>query len=114
MVDRYSSGGRAWNTVTPVILPGFDDGKHVKAEKLLFTAMRQAGVPSSAITDLTMRKAPFWPGSQHPRHCFVPNYLKHLPGWHVRLVFYEPVPGPLAVGAGRHAGLGIFARSDEV
>ena len=99
--------------MTPVILPGFDDGKHTKAEKLLFTAMGQADLPFGAVTELTMRKAPFWPGSQHPRQYFVPAYLRQLPGWHVRIVFREPVPGPLAVGAGRHSGLGIFARSEE-
>lgn len=113
MIDRYVAAARAWCSVTPVILPGFDDGKHAKAEKLLFAALRQADLPLDAVADLTMRKAPFWPGSQHPREYFRPDYLRHLPGWHVRLAFQEPLPGPLALGAGRHAGLGIFARSEE-
>lgn len=113
MIDRYVSGARTWSTVTPVVLPGFDDGKLTKAEKLLFAAVRQADLPLDALAELTMRKAPLWPGSQHPRHYFVPDYLRHLPGWHARLVFHEPVPGPLAIGAGRHAGLGILARSEE-
>lgn len=112
MLERYVKDGRAWCTVTPVILPGFDDGKRAKAEKLLMAALRQADLPLDALAELTMRKAPFWPGSQHPRQYFVPDYLRHLPGWHVRLAFREPVPGPLAIGAGRHAGLGILARSD--
>jgi len=113
IIDRYVAGARAWCSVTPVILPGFDDGKHSKAEKLLFAALRQADLPLDAFAELTMRKAPFWPGSQHPSQYFRPDYLQHLPGWHVRVVFREPLPGPLALGAGRHAGLGIFARSEE-
>jgi CRISPR-associated protein Csb2 len=113
MIRRYVDEAPTWCTVTPVIVPGFDDGKHSKAEKLLLTAVQQADLPIDAVAELTMRKAPFWPGSQHPRQYFAPDYLKHLSGWHVRLVFREPIPGPLAIGAGRHAGLGIFAVSEE-
>lgn len=113
MIERYVSGARTWSSVTPVILPGFDDGKQVKAEKLLLAAMRQADLPLDALAELTMRKASFWPGSQHPRQYAVPAYLKHLPGWHVRLVLREPLPGPLAIGAGRHAGLGILAHDSD-
>ncbi len=113
MVKRYVRPAIAWATVTPVILQGFDDGKLAKAEKLLFTAIKQAGLPLEAVKEVTMRKAPFWPGSQHPRHYFLPNYLTGRPGWHVRMIFYEPMPGPLAIGAGRHIGLGLFAGSEE-
>ena len=113
LLRRYVSAAPTWSTVTPVILPGFDDGKHAKAEKLLVAAIRQADLPLDAVGELTIRKAPFWPGAQHPRQYAVPAYLKHLPGWHVRVVFNQSVPGPLAIGAGRHAGLGIFARGDD-
>jgi len=109
IIRRYVDEARTWCTVTPVILPGFDDGKRPKAENLLLAAARQADLPVDAVAELTMRKAPFWPGSQHSRRYFMPPYLKDLPGWHVRLTFHEPVPGPLAIGAGRHAGLGILA-----
>ncbi len=112
MVDRYVGEGQHWSTVTPVILPGFDDGKHAKAEKLLLQAMKQAGIPLDAVADLVLRKAPFWASSQHPSHYHRPNYLKHLPAWHVRLGFREPVPGPMSLGAGRHCGLGLFARAE--
>lgn len=112
MIPRYVSQARAWNTVTPVILPGFDDGKHRKAERLFLAASRDAGLPIDAVAELTLRKAPFWPGAQHPRQYAVPDYLKHLPAWHVHVVLREPVPGPLALGAGRHCGLGTFAISD--
>jgi CRISPR-associated protein Csb2 len=118
LLERYVDPARVWTTVTPVILPGFDDGKHSKAEKLFTTAVRQADVPLDAIKNVILRKAPFWLGSQHPRQYFLPNYLrrdllKGPPGWHVQLVFHEDLPGPLAVGAGRHIGLGIFANTKE-
>ena len=112
MIARYVDQARTWCTVTPVILPGFDDGRHAKAEKLFLTAVRDAGLPIDAVAELTMRKAPFWP-AQHPRQYAVPAYLNHLPAWHVQIVFREQVPGPLAIGAGRHAGLGIFAGAER-
>ena len=109
MVRRYVGEHQIWSTVTPVVLPGFDDGKQVKAERLFLKAVRQASIPIDGITDVTLRRAPFWPGSQHPRDYRRPKYLKHLPDWHARIEFREPVSGPLAIGAGRHAGLGIMA-----
>jgi CRISPR-associated protein Csb2 len=112
MVKRYVAESKRWSSVTPVILPGFDDGKQAKAEKLLLQAIEQAGLRCDMVTELVLRKAPFWPGSQHPRQYQRPSYLKYLPAWHVRLTFREPVPGPLALGAGRHGGLGVFARID--
>ena len=112
VVDRYIEENQVWSTVTPVVLPGFDDGKQVKAERLFLKAVRQAGIPIDGVTDVTLRRAPFWPGSQHPRDYRRPKYLRHLPGWHARIEFREPVSGPLAIGAGRHAGLGVMAGSD--
>ena len=111
IVKRYAGRSRSWSTVTPVILPGYDDGRHVKAEKLFLQAVDQAALPTDGIADFTLRRAPFWPGSQHPRHYLRPRYLKHLPAWHVELIFREPISGPLAVGAGRHIGLGLMAAS---
>jgi CRISPR-associated protein Csb2 len=112
MIGTYTRLAKTWSTVTPVLLPGFDDGKQRKAEKLLISAVEHAGLPVSAVTELTLRKAPFWFGSQHPDHYPRPSYLKNLPGWLVQIVFRDPIPGPLAIGAGRHSGLGLFANTD--
>jgi len=121
MIQRYSGESRAWCSVTPVILPGHDDFKAsaqrnqkqpTKAERLLFKCLVHAGVPPESVASVTLRRAPFWSGSQHSTHYRRPDYLADhhaRPGWHVRLVFHEPVSGPIAVGAGRHCGLGIFA-----
>ena len=109
MVRRYVDEGRIWSTVTPVVLPGFDDGKRTKAVKLLLRSIKHAGLQVDAISDLTIRKAPFWRGSLHPREYHRPQYLKHFSAWHVQLKFQDSLSGPLAIGAGRHVGLGLLA-----
>lgn len=109
MIDLYVGESRDWATVTPVILPGFDDGKQMKAERLFLKAVTQAGIPVEAIACVALRKAPFWTGARHPSDYLVPEYLRHLPRWHVAVRFREPIPGPLAIGVGRHVGLGVFA-----
>lgn len=124
MIERYIAASRTWCTVTPVILPGYDDFKGIaqhddnqpiKAERLLVKCFAHAGIPPKSVVSFTMRRAPFWPGSQHPRNYHRPDYLadhRARPGWHVRLMFHEPVFGPIALGVGRHCGLGIFAAKD--
>lgn len=108
----YTRRSRAWSSVTPVVLPGFDDGKQQKAEKLLLVALRQAGLGLLAVEDILLRKAPFWPGALYPLNYFRPNYLRHLPVWHVYLRFREAVGGPIAIGAGRHCGFGLLAAEE--
>lgn len=114
MVKRYVQSSRTWITVTPVVLPGFDDGKYKKALGLLKRAIQQAGLKAEMVEDANLRKAPFLSGSLHPSAYFRPDYLKSLPCWHVYLRFHKPIDGPLAIGAGRHIGLGLFipAQSD--
>jgi len=125
IIKRYVGEGREWATVTPVILPGFDDfrgvskeeqraGRATKAEQLFLKAVVQAGLPSEVVESFTLRKAPFWPGSTHPSRYKRPDYLdtpknRRFPAWHVYVRFRERVPGPIAIGAGRHCGLGLFA-----
>lgn len=108
MVKNYVQNSKTWLTVTPVVLPGFDDGKYEKALGLLRKAIQQAGLNAEMIEDANLRKAPFLSGSLHPSAYFRPEYLQNLPGWHVYLRFREPIDGPLAIGAGRHIGLGLF------
>jgi len=113
MVHRYTGGEegvREWVTVTPVVLPGYDSMNHDKASRLLLRAVGQSGLPTSALEEVDFIGYSCW--SNVPfREYHVPAYLKRLPLRHVRLVFREPVTGPIAVGAGRHCGLGVFAMS---
>jgi CRISPR-associated protein Csb2 len=105
------ASSREWVSVTPVILPGLDDNKPTKREKLLLQCLRHAGL-AAALVGLEVRRTA-WVGPSPPCSDYVRSqYLKHLPAWHARLIFREPVSGPLALGAGRHCGLGVFARMD--
>lgn len=114
MIERFVREQQTWTSVTPVVLPGFDDGKHAKAERLFGKAAMQAGIPLEAIEALVLRKAPFWSGAQHPNQYAVPAYLRDFSRWHVMIRFREPIPGPLALGPGRHIGLGLFAGDDAL
>ena len=109
MIRRYAKASRNWSTVTPVILPGHDSGKRKKAYRLFRAALSHAGIPDEAVVDFELHKTPVWPGSHHAHQYHRPNHMKHGGRWHVRLRFSEPVAGPLAIGAGRHRGLGLFA-----
>ena len=105
----YTQAGHSFHTVTPVILPGYDDMKYCKVEKLLLKAIEQAGYSTEDLDDLYVQKAPFIKGAYHPRAYARPKYLKSFSATHVRLVWKQEIAGPLAIGAGRHCGLGLFA-----
>ena len=112
MLGRYGGwpeGAKQWASITPVVLPGFDDGKIDKRNALALRAIRHAGLPVEAVESLVLREAPYWPGSHHPQRYRRPDYLKHYPAWHFYVRFREPLFGPIAIGAGRHCGLGLFA-----
>jgi CRISPR-associated protein Csb2 len=61
LVRRYVRESKVWSSVTPAVLPGLDDGKQPKAERLFLKAATQAGIPIEAIESITLRKAPFCP-----------------------------------------------------
>jgi CRISPR-associated protein Csb2 len=113
VIDRYVRESRTWTSVTPIVLPGFDDCEYEKAVRLCFDALRQANLSVKGVQELSLRKAPYWPGALHPAQYRRPDYLRHLPTWHLKLVFREPVAGPLSIGAGRHCGLGVMAATVE-
>ena len=120
LLSYYTGAARTWTSVTPVLLPGYDDrkqhrGDHQKrlarAEQLVSKALAQAGVEAAARIEIT--RVPWWPGTLHVRDYQPREKLRHYPRYHVRLTFDRPVTGPLAIGAGRHAGFGVFASCDE-
>ncbi len=112
VLRQYKDASDTWATVTPVVLPGSDEGKFNKAEKLFCKALLHAGYPPASLADLEFRNASFWPGTALASQFQRPNYLS-MGCWsvyHMRLRWRQPIPGPLCLGAGRHCGLGIFAR----
>lgn len=103
-----------WTSVTPIILPGYDDNRPAKRDRLLLDCLRHAGIDPAALESLESRPTT-WPvrggGAPALLHSAYrrPKHLQHLPACHVRLRFRAPVAGPIALGAGRHCGLGVFA-----
>jgi CRISPR-associated protein Csb2 len=108
-----AEAAHAWTSITPVILPGYDDNKPAKRERLLIECLLHAGIDPSAVASMESRRTAWTSrgggGLNTPLAAFKrPSYLQHLPALHVRLTFRHPVSGPVALGAGRHCGLGVF------
>ena len=139
IVVNYVQQSSTWATVTPVVLPGYDDPAHYRrrlkrgveakeqrdlldklysrTDALLRKAITQAGL-SQELADhahLEWRKAGFWPGAELADRYGVPQHLKRFPRVHVKIQWRDaqdkPVrlPGPICLGGGRFYGLGLFA-----
>jgi CRISPR-associated protein Csb2 len=143
MIRRYTHPSSSWVTVTPVVLPGFDDPSHYRkrlkngpdaAEQkqligklnqridgLLRKAIIQAGLPRALAdyADLEWRKTGFFSGVERVERYGVPNHLKRFPLYHVRIAWRDsdlkalPVSGPICLGGGRFFGLGLFVPETE-
>ena len=107
VVNQYVESGRIWRTVTPVVLRGWDDGNPKKLAKLLDRALEDAGIVD--VDRTWIQRAPFFPGGLHAAQYYRPRHLQNGLCLHVGVKFCKPVEGPLALGSGRHAGLGIMA-----
>jgi len=108
---RYTESSCVWSTVTPVVWPGHDDHDARKAERILRKAFIDAGLSRElvdGIVELEWRNVGFRAGLDLASNYARPDQL-HGRMYHVRVRFPEPVSGPLAVGAGRFRGLGLFA-----
>jgi len=111
VIGRYLRKARRWGSVTPVVLPGRDDRRSRKSYGLVLKALGQAGY-TTPVSEVELQPEPIFPGAEMARAYRMPAYLKELPRIHAIITFAEAVPGPLALGAGRHIGLGLFAAMD--
>jgi CRISPR-associated protein Csb2 len=141
MVQQYVRAASEWATVTPVVLPGFDDPSHWRRrlgervdaaeqrsllerldrriEGLLRKAIVQAGFSEELAknADLEWRKTGFSAGVELAERYGVPAHLKRFPRYHVRLRWRDregrpvKVPGPVCLGGGRFYGAGLFVGS---
>lgn len=135
-VMKYIESSRTWCTVTPVILPGFDDPDRSRAKllarrtsgsdaqrallarldqriiRLLWRAFEQAGWTPDSLdgAELEYRKVGWLRGLEMANNYVLPKVP--YPRYHVRVTFRQPVRGPLVIGAGRYRGFGLFARDD--
>jgi CRISPR-associated protein Csb2 len=108
--SQYIDAAQVWSTVTPVILDGFDDHSPAKTRRLLEKALLHAGLPK--VLQLDWQPFGFQEGVEPVRHFIRPERLNGTMV-HVRAVFHAPVPGPIAIGAGRYRGFGLFAREEK-
>jgi CRISPR-associated protein Csb2 len=130
----YIGEARVWSTVTPVVLPGYDEaaprtverrvrmapdeatrrrvreGADARTGRLLRRAFEQAGMPPELVraASLEWRHVGFRPGVDLATRYERPQPIQ-MPRYHVRVRWPAPVRGPLFVGAVRYRGLGIFA-----
>lgn len=117
---------QAWATATPIALdrnPGdlhhADPSKRAKAfeeaERLVTESLRHIGLP--APLDVQVLRSCALPGTEKPNR--FPRYpiSKDRPQRvlvHARILFGEFVRGPVLLGAGRYAGLGLLRPVDEL
>ena len=117
----YTTPTNTWASVTPVILPGHDDHKPAKTRKLIEKALRQSGVEQPCTFE--WRAVSWWPKSLSAYHrdrkgkvtgYRRPDHLRRKTAIHLTLRFDNGlnVSGPRVIGAGRHCGLGVFARQN--
>lgn len=139
-VRPFIDSAMTWSTVTPVILPGHDDpdglwrklkelqlSNRSTAEQqknllerldsrilaLIWKAFHQAGWTPDALmgAEIEYRKVGWFRGLDLAKNYDLPP-LKY-PRYHVRVRFARAVRGPLAVGAGRYRGMGVFAADNS-
>lgn len=119
-VATWCAPALEWASVTPVALDRNPGQLHSReaakaraaadaAAAVIGTACQRAGLPQPVQVDV-MAASP-WAGGQaaaafppYPAAAGRPRKVKV----HARLVFAEPVFGPLLIGAGRFQGLGLF------
>jgi len=134
VVMPYLGESETWSTVTPVILPGYDDPdglrkklkQRVDAEQqkhllerlnarilsLIWKAFRQAGWTDDALVGASVeyRTVGWFRGLDLAKAYDLPP-LKY-PRYHLRVRFPRKVRGPITIGAGRYRGFGLLARDD--
>lgn len=121
--DAYLGGSNVWASFTPVILPGHDDHRPAKTQKLILKALAQSGIdqecefewspfPFGFRKALTAHK---YGRDKRPSGYIRPNHLLHQTAIHLKITFKNGVivPGPLTIGAGRHCGFGLMASIRE-
>jgi len=115
---HYTAPANQWASVTPVILPGHDDRKPAKTRRLIETALVQSGIEQPCTYEWSAfshfrnsLSAHKYDRDRRPTGYFRPNHLLSQTAVHVTLTFNDDVAvqGPLAIGAGRHCGLGVLA-----
>jgi len=118
----YTEPANEWHSFTPVILPGHDDHKPDKTRALIERALVQSGIDHpcefewSAFSRFPKAySAHKYDKQGQPQGYIRPDHLLTQTAVHLTIRFKDGlrVPGPIAIGAGRHCGLGLMARMNE-
>jgi CRISPR-associated protein Csb2 len=133
VLKRYVSESTTWVTVTPMVLPGYDDpgglreklhnargGEDQRSllerlmkrrEALVRKALRHAGFGDELAfsAEIETRQTGFLAGVEKSSRYAVPSHLANSPRLHVKLTWPVKVAGPICIGRGRFSGLGLFA-----
>ena len=133
-VKEFLRRAQTWSTVTPVILPGYDDPDGLRAKlndrgsaekqknllarldarimALIWKAFHQAGWTADALAgaEVEYRAVGWFRGLDLARNYELPKL--RFPRYHLRVRFPRSVAGPVVIGAGRYRGLGVFAREE--
>lgn len=122
--EAYLRASARWASVTPVILPGHDDRKPEKTRRLLLKALLHSGIEQPCTFEWSAfshfrkmlpahkyRKDPNDPTKKIRMNYIRPDHLLDQTAVHVVLTFANglEIPGPVALGAGRHCGFGLMA-----
>lgn len=138
VVRRCVAPASTWTTLTPVVLPGFDDPARYrrrisrgvsaneqrellarleqKTDELLRKAIIHAGYSEELAKDVELewRSGGFIAGVDQAGRYGVPDHLARFPRLHVRLRWRNAVGedlkvgGPICLGGGRYYGLGLL------
>lgn len=119
---------RTWRSITPVVVPphrharekgsggpktGSERGyEEASTRQAVAQALRHTGVNTIPV-DIRVQREPFSARGLRA-DAFVPGTrftAERL--WHVEIRLSEPIEGPLIVGDGRYAGLGVMAPVDQ-
>ena len=134
-VTYYTRCAATWSTVTPVLLPGYDDPGHLRRrirngenavspqqksqylarldnriDRLIRKAIVQAGYPSplAAHAQVEWRNVGFWQGVDLASRFQVPKHLNGSPRYHVRIRWRDETGEPIEVKGPICFGAGRF------
>lgn len=133
VVKNYCKSSCTWSTVTPVLLPGYDDPGNIRRKlkgitdsstqkqlleklhsrvfHLLKKSFLQAGFSKELVEQIQLdwSSVGFRSGVELASRYLRPKNLNKFPAYHVKVKFPLPIHGPLVIGAGRYRGFGLFA-----
>jgi len=122
---RYTCPSRRWSSVTPIVLDRFPKAKdpaerEQEMASIIASSCRNIGLPEPRALALykhsAIKGAPSaYPSGRAPEWTgwTLPGFLAKRILTHAVIEFSEPVRGPVILGAGRFAGLGLCIGDQE-